>query len=120
MISMTMVAVLAITLVSSLRIAFSARESSERAIATARTSEGVMEIIRNDLQCAMPPRGTFAGSFSGNDATDDRGDDADDLIFYTTAVSPSHPQGANGEIKQVELTVYKPNNSNDYVLVRRP
>ena len=119
-VAMAIVAITAAALVASLRIALKARESSEQAAAGGRTSELVMEFLRDDLQCALPPRGTFATGFAGTHAQDDRGHDADDLVFFTTAPSPLHAEGANGEIKQIELTMRRlDNTSNDHVLVRR-
>jgi type II secretion system protein J len=111
LISMTIVAVLAVLLASSLAIAFKTRSVAEKSVETSRSAEMVMEFLRADLQCALPPsRGKFAGSFSGTDGTDERGNEADDLVFYTTAPSPLHPEGANGEIKQIEITSYLPDN----------
>lgn len=119
LVSLTIAATLAATMAAELASAFKIRQSAERAIGPSRTQEIAMEIIRDDLQCALPPRGQFAGSFVGTDSQDNRGYDSDDLIFYTTTASPFHPEGANGEIKQMELTVYQPQGSTDYVLVRR-
>lgn len=119
LVSLTIAATLSATMLVALASAFKSRQSAERAVGPARTQEVAMEILRDDLQCALPPRGQFAGSFIGTDAQDDRGFDADDLMFYTTTASPFHVEGANGEIKQMELTVYQPAGSTDHVLVRR-
>jgi len=116
LIAMTMVAFVALTLAASLQIAFKTRETSERNLEAARAVEGVMDFLRNDLQCAMPPTGLFAGTFEGAHTSDSN---VDDLLFYSTAPAPADPNGANGEIKQVELTAYQPGNSTDEVLVRR-
>lgn len=119
---MTIVAVLAVLLASSLVIAFKTRDTAEKAVDTSRTAELIFESIRMDLQCAMPPsRGRFAGSFEGSDNTDERGNEADDLVFFSTAPSPLHPEGANGEIKQVEITSYLPDDgiTTQHLLVRR-
>ena len=63
------------------------------------------------------PRGIFGGTFEGTHGQDPN---ADDLIFYTTAPSPLHPDGANGEIKQVELTMPISRKAGaDHILVRR-
>ncbi|HWE93278.1 MAG TPA: type II secretion system protein GspJ [Tepidisphaeraceae bacterium] len=118
-VSLAIAATVAASMLASLAIAFKSRQSAERVVGTARTQEVAMDIMREDLLCALPPRGQFAGSFEATDSQDDRGYDADDLIFYTTTASPFHPEGANGEIKQMELTVYQPQGSTDYVLVRR-
>jgi type II secretion system protein J len=115
-----MVAIIALTLAASLGTAIKARELAENSVETGRTAALIMEHIRTDLQCALPPsRGTFAGSFQGSDSFDERGNEADDLVFFSTAPSPLHPEGGNGDIKQFELTLYQPENSNDHILVRR-
>lgn len=119
LIAMTVVSVVALTLAAALHIAFSARDASERAVDAGRSSDLVMDYLGDDLQCAMPPLGLFAGTFEGTNAQDSRGNEADDLVFYSTASSPAHPTGANGEIKQIELTMYQPPGSTDHVLVRR-
>jgi len=116
LIAMALVAVIALSLAASVKTAFDARRNTERRIDAARSSGLVMDFLRDDLQCAMPPRGVFGGTFEGSHGQDPN---ADDLVFYTTAPSPLHPDGANGEIKQVELTMYQPDNSADHILVRR-
>lgn len=74
--------------------------------------------MRNDLQNAMlstaavASNQALASSFEGTSGSGS----PDDLIFFTTADSLNHPN-ANGEIKQVELTVATQNG--DRVLLRR-
>ncbi|MDB5289310.1 MAG: hypothetical protein JWL69_551 [Phycisphaerales bacterium] len=121
LIALTISASMGAIMVASLGVAFKSRQAAERAVGPARTKEVAMEILRDDLQCALPPRGQFAGSFIGTNLQDDRGYDGDDLTFYTTTPSPFHTEGSNGEIKQIELTVYPLSGSKnkDYVLVRR-
>jgi hypothetical protein len=58
------------------------------------------------------------GNFEGTQAQDDRGHEADDVIFFSTAESPEHAY-ANGEVKQIEITVEHLTGTNDYALVRR-
>ncbi|MDB5299919.1 MAG: hypothetical protein JWO87_1582 [Phycisphaerales bacterium] len=118
-IALTLSAAMAAVMVVSLGVAFKARRAAERAVGPARTKEVVMQYLRDDFLCALPPRGQFAGSFIGTNLQDGRGFDGDDLTFYTTTASPFHTEGTNGEIKHVELTVYQPTGSDDYVLVRR-
>lgn len=119
LLSATLIAIISFALFASLRGAFAARKSCETAIAATRDSEAVMETLRTDLMAALPPTGTYANTFVGADAQDDRGADADDLYFCSTAVAPAHPEGGNGDIKQFEITLYQPAGSNDHVLVRR-
>ena len=112
-----MVAVMAASLYASLRIAFRAQADAETNIEPSRTAEVVMEFLRGDLQNLMPPNPDAAysliGPFQGLDSTDDRGAEADDVTFYTTAEAPDRPS-ANGDIKKIELAM-----SQDHSLVRR-
>jgi hypothetical protein len=115
---MAMVAILSMSLYASLRVAFKARSSAEAAVEPARAVDVAMGILRDDIENAMVPNGVLAGNFTGTDTRDDRNLDADDLVFYSTADSPQHAV-ANGEIKNIELTVVTPSNSDDHVLIRR-
>jgi prepilin-type N-terminal cleavage/methylation domain-containing protein len=131
-VAMGMVAILSVVLYSSLRIAFRARESADKAIEPARTAELAMEFIRTDLQNALTPNPNAAtpntttttpptavtGPFIGTDGKDGRGHDADDLIFFSTSDAPLHVD-ANGDIKQIELAVVQAPRTDEYVLVRR-
>ena len=117
-VAMAMVAVLVTSLYASLRIAFKAKKSAEDAVEPPRTAELAMEFLRGDLQNTIGPTGLLAGSFVGSHGTDDRGRNADDLIFYSTADAADHPS-ANGEIKNIELTVTQQPGSSDHVLVRK-
>jgi prepilin-type N-terminal cleavage/methylation domain-containing protein len=120
MLAIMLVVVIAAILSTTLSAAFKARELGEQAVESTRTGELVMESLRADLQCALPPSisgGRFAGPFEGLSQPIDP--NMDDLVFSGTAPSPYHPEGSNGEIKQFELTAYQPAGSNDHVLVRR-
>jgi prepilin-type N-terminal cleavage/methylation domain-containing protein len=117
LVAMVFTAVIALALAANLKTAFDARNRAERSIDGARSSGLVMDLIGQNLQCTMPPRGVFGGTFEGTKGPLDP--NADDLVFYTTAPSPVHPDGGNGEIKQVELTMYQPQGSNDHLLVLR-
>ncbi len=102
-----------------MRAVFTAKASAEAAVEPARTAQLAMEFMRNDLQngiltltAATANNQTLASSFEGTSGSGA----SDDLIFFTTADSFDHPN-ANGEIKQVELTVATQNG--EKVLVRR-
>ncbi len=116
-IAMGMVAVLAVSLYASLRIGFKAQASSEAAVEPARTASLALDLIQQDLANSLTPN-NLAGNFEGTSGTDDRNKEDDDINFYSTTDSPQHAT-ANGEIKNVELTVIEPQNSSDHVLVRR-
>jgi len=63
--------------------------------------------------------GTATGALVGTDQSDDRGNAGDDLKFLTTAYTPTHPEGGNGDMKYVELTVVTSQNGLDHLLVRK-
>jgi hypothetical protein len=115
---LTLIAIVAATLASTLRLAYHAARTAEAAIEPSRTASIAMELLSTDIQNGLPGGGQYAESFEGTQAQDDRGHEADDLVFYSTAESPEH-SAANGEIKKVELTVEKLQDGSDYVLVRR-
>lgn len=117
LVAMAMVAILAVSLYASLRIAFRAKASAEVQLKPMRTVELAMSLIRTDLQDAPAPNGLLAGTFEGTTGVDDRGHEDDDLNFYSVAASPLHVDG-NGEIKNVELTVME-TTTGDHVLVRK-
>ncbi|HEX4053969.1 MAG TPA: type II secretion system protein GspJ [Tepidisphaeraceae bacterium] len=117
-IALAMVTIIVATLASSLSLAYHATQRTEAAIAPSRQAAIALDYMSDDLQSALPRGTELAGNFEGTQAQDDRGHEADDLIFYSTAESPQHVD-ANGEIKEIEITVEHPLNSSDYVLVRR-
>lgn len=115
-VALSMVAVLIVSLSASLHIAYKAASGDEAAVEPDRTAHLAMEILRNDLENGLQSSGFLAGSFEGTQ--NQLGDgEADDLIFFSTADSPQHVD-ANGEIKQIELTLEQ-TPSGDRVLVRR-
>ena len=125
-VALLMVAILAGSLYMSMMSAFKAKASAESAIEPARTAELAMEFIRNDLENALVPHDPstytsqwqyLAGSFEGTDGTE-TGTDAADLTLFTTADMKEHPT-ANGEIKEVELTLEVPTGSTQRCLVRK-
>ncbi|MGD0464133.1 MAG: type II secretion system protein GspJ [Tepidisphaeraceae bacterium] len=120
-IALAMVAVIAGSLAESLWIAYHATQRTEAAVAPSRQAAIAMDYLSSDLQNALQTgttATTLIGNFEGTQAQDDRGHEADDVIFFSTAESPQHVD-ANGEVKQVELTVEHLAGSNDYALVRR-
>jgi len=117
LVSLAIASMLAVTLFTSLHVAFKARESAETSLDPMRTVEAAFQIIRGDLEAAQPPRGTLASTFVGNDQTGDKGTDADYLGFYAAAVAPEHVAG-NGEVKKVEYTATIPRGSLQNCLVR--
>jgi hypothetical protein len=60
----------------------------------------------------------LAGPFEGTQNQGSGGAENDDLVFFTTADSPNHPDG-NGEIKMVELTLQQQQGAGEMDLVRK-
>jgi type II secretion system protein J len=118
LLSLFIASAVAVTLFSSLSIAFRARRNTEASLAPARSAELAMQIVREDLESALPPRGTLAGSFYSNDGADDRGLDSDDVTFSAATPGPLHQSGT-GDVKRVVVAVMKLEGTGEHVLVRR-
>jgi type II secretory pathway pseudopilin PulG len=118
LLSLFIASVVAVTLFSSLSIAFRARRNTEAALAPARSAELAMQIVREDLESALPPRGTLAGTFYSNDLADDRGLDSDEVVFSAATPGPLHQSGT-GDVKRVVVAVMKLEGTGEHVLVRR-
>ncbi|MGD0539895.1 MAG: type II secretion system protein GspJ [Tepidisphaeraceae bacterium] len=119
-IALAMVTIIAASLADSLWTAYHATQRTEAAVAPSRQASIAMDYLSSDLQNALQAGNTavLIGNFEGTQAQDDRGHEADDVIFFSTMESPQHVD-ANGEVKQVEITVEHLVGSNDYALVRR-
>jgi type II secretion system protein J len=124
--AMGMVAILAVSMYASMKVAFDTQQTATEAVEPGRTADLAFEFIRQDLQNTMPPHdpSTFtsqyqylAGSFEGQSSGGANGSDAD-LIFFSTSSMKDHPSG-NGEIKQIELTTDRVNGSTKKSLVRK-
>jgi hypothetical protein len=64
-IATSMMAVLALTLYTSLRVAYRARDTANAAVGPARSAELAVGLVRRDLENALPPKGILAGPFIG-------------------------------------------------------
>lgn len=123
-ISLAMVAVIAAILATSLEQAYKATRSAEAVVKPSDSAAIAIEMATVDLQDAIQPNVTLAaavplaGNFEGTQSTDARGHEADDIFFFSTADSPEHVD-ADGEIKQVEITVEQNTSTGEFVLIRR-
>src|SRR2546422_5122757 len=118
LLALSIAGLVAVSLFSSLSIAFRARRNAETALEPARQAGLAMQILREDLESALPPRGTLATSFYSTDATDTRGLDSDEVTFSAATPAPLHVTGT-GDVKQVTLAVLTLRDSGQRVLVRR-
>ena len=118
LVAMTLMSVLAGSLYASLHIAFTARRSAVSAIEPVRAAQLAIELVREDIESALPPTGILAGAFYGQDLTDSAGRDADALLFYSSALGPEAAEGT-GDITRIELAFVSPPDATERVLVRR-
>jgi prepilin-type N-terminal cleavage/methylation domain-containing protein len=100
------------SLYASLHIGFGAYARSKQAIDPLRTAEIAMELIRRDLEAALPPQGALSGPFLGTAW----GAEGATLRFYTTAPAPEGMSPA-ADMNYVELAVVTTGTGS--VLVRR-
>ena len=132
-VALAMVAIIAAAMSSTLWTAYHATRQTQAAVAPGDQASIALEYLCDDLQCAMQtqtnPASVLVGAamaatnyeqtaFLGTPGQDNRGHEADDVVFFTTSESPVHVY-ANGEIKCVEYKVVQPVGKADHVLVRR-
>jgi type II secretion system protein J len=123
-ISLAMVAIIASILAAALQRAYRATSQAQAVVGPSGQAAIALELASTDLQDAIQPNVTIAagvalaGNFEGTQSTDSRGHEADDIFFFSTADSPEHVD-ADGEIKQVEITVEQNQSTGEFVLVRR-
>ncbi len=116
--ALAIMSVLAVTLFSSLSIAFKARDKAQAALEPVREIESVMEIIRGELESALPPRGTSPSTFVGTDYKGTNGYDDDDVV-YATMQPGAIGRPKLGDIKRVQLITLLDQANGTRVLVRR-
>lgn len=90
LVALSMAAIIAGSLYSSLRIGFRARTMAEAQVEPIRTAELATGLLRADFESARPADSTLAGPFVGQDTTSDAGLAADTVEFFTLG-NPSDP-----------------------------
>ncbi|MEI7835057.1 MAG: type II secretion system protein GspJ [Planctomycetota bacterium] len=95
-------AAIAGALYGSLHVAFKARGTALRAVDTVRAVKAAVDVIREDLESALPSKGELTGTFVGQKATD-LGGQNDSLIFHAVATDPEVDQ-AMGDVRKVEYS----------------
>ena len=117
--AIALIGLVGLSMFATLRIAMRARASAEAAVEPPRTADIAFEQIRLDLENAQPPRGVLAGTTTAGNYLDDRGRDADTILFFTTAPGAQHAR-ADGDVRRVEYLVLSPDGpQGDHLLVRR-
>lgn len=118
LLALALMSVVAVALFTSLRTAFKAKRSAEAAMEVSRQGEIAMELIRADLESALPPRGSLASDFNGRDWSSATGSDDDDLTFYSAAPAPPNVVRPP-DIKEIELIIVTLEGTGERVLARR-
>ena len=120
LVAMVLMVVVASCLYTALYTGFRAKRSALSAVEPTSLAINAIELIKQDTYGVLPPVGTLAGTFLGNDSLGVDGVDADSLEFYTTHIysENDNPVGGLGKIELVleEDTDYDREN---YRLVRR-
>jgi len=118
LIAMTMMAIIAGSLYTSMSIGFRAREKAEAVVQKGRSAEIAVELIKGMLAATLVPNGILAGEFEGKDETDKKGYDADTLSFYTADYNPVKDELAS-DIEKVEIGLSTREETGDRVIVRK-
>jgi len=118
LIAMALMSMLAASLYASLHAGFRARGAAVAAIEPVRRAELAIELLRQDIESALPPTGILAGEFLGVDGKDDSGRDSDALLLHSSAHNPG-PDETASEVRRVEFAAAVSAGGPEPVLVRR-
>jgi len=118
LIALTLMSIIAASLYASLNIGFKARDSIRSAIEPVRRAHLALELLRGDLQAALPPAGILAGEFVGQDIVDENGRDADTLLLHA-ADRAAPASGLACGVRKVELALSAASDKTEPALVRR-
>ena len=118
LIAMALMSMLAASLYASLHVAFQARSVAVAALEPVRRAELAIELLRQDIESALPPTGILAGEFFAVDGKDDSGRDSDALLLHSSAHNPG-PDETASEIRRVEFAAAVRAGGTEPVLVRR-
>ncbi len=121
LVAMSLMVVVAACLYSSLYTAFRARRSASAAVEPSMTAANAIDILKQDISGALPPKGILAGTFLGMNSTDGKGGDSDSVSFYTTRLHTREGKRPYGGIDLIELVLAQDDNDEGDVcrLVRR-
>ena len=118
LLALALMSILAGSLYASLHIAFRSRDSALAAIEPLDKAAVALEMLREDIEAALPPNGILAAEFVGQDGQDDAGRDADTLALYSSAGRCPPGQTAS-DVRRVEFSVESSPDEQEGTLVRR-
>jgi prepilin-type N-terminal cleavage/methylation domain-containing protein len=87
-------AVIALSLFTALRVGFQARDKALASVGPARAGEIAMDMVRRDLEAALPPRGTLAKEFLGQPSPETQGTSV--VRFYAMGRAPETTTNGSG------------------------
>ena len=93
LVALALMGMLASALYMSLHIGFRANASAERALAPVRSATLALELMRRDLESALPPVGVLAGPFLGEEEVLSRTGEPSDMLAFYAAVDDSRDGG---------------------------
>jgi prepilin-type N-terminal cleavage/methylation domain-containing protein len=95
LVATAMMSILVLSLFETMRVAFRARDTALAAVGPARAGEAAMDVMRADLESALPPTGRLASTFIG--ATGTEVADTSGLVFSAVGnAAPGYLEGASG------------------------
>ena len=104
LLAMTLMSILGASLYASLHIGFKARDRAKTALEPVRKMEIAFELLREDIESALPPTGILAGGFFGEDYEGKDGLAADVLSFCSSGHHPE-PDEQACDIRRVQFEV---------------
>ena len=97
LVAMAMMGALAVSLYGTLRVAFRARDSATSAVAPVRAAQIAVDLIRTDLESALPPKpGGLAGPFRAQFGIETP--NASTIQFHCAATDPGLPASTPGNV----------------------
>ena len=104
LVAMAMMGALAVSLYGTLRVAFRARDSATSAVAPVRAAQIAVDLIRTDLESALPPTGILVERFYGQFGVETP--NASTILFHCAALDPVLPTNTPGNVQAVNT--YRP------------
>jgi prepilin-type N-terminal cleavage/methylation domain-containing protein len=115
LVAISLMAMVAGSLYGGMYVGIKAHRSATSAVAPARTAALTLELLRQDFDAALPPKGILAGTFV---ATNGPAGGWDSLVFFSCANVPA--EGHSGsDMRKVELSVETAADDPLPVLMRR-
>ncbi len=105
LVALALVSVVTLSLYSSLRTGFNARDSARTTIEPLQAAAAAIALLRYDIESALPPTGLLAGEFVGENETGAGGLDSDILSFHTCSgvTDVLYPDEAESVIASLSL-----------------